>query len=116
AYVFRATDHNTAWISTKMTLLSPRPNQIRAIGRSAIDGKGLNIEVRTSRKSEPTRVALANAVRTPASMRPARYPFNRSISVKDTARSSRPDAIEEKSAAIVSENVGKSSGFASHRA
>src|SRR6185369_190846 len=101
---------------TKMTLLSPSPNQIRAIGNKAIEGRGLNIDVRISRKSAPIRVALANAVKTPARIRPARYPFRSSVSVNATARNSRPDAMEEKSAATVSENVGKRRGFPSHRA
>src|SRR5262245_9309845 len=101
---------------TKITLLSPRPNQINAIGNSAIDGNGLNIEVRISRKSAPIRVALANAVKRPASTRPAMYPFRSNVSVKETARGNCPDPIEEARAVTVAENVGKTSGFASHRA
>jgi len=49
-----------------------------ASGNSAIDGSGLNIDVRVSSRSAPTRVALANAVRSPASTRPAAYPLRSS--------------------------------------
>src|SRR5262245_5630567 len=101
---------------TKITLLSPRPNQIRAIGNSAIDGNGLNIEVRISRKSAPIRVALAKAVNSPARTRPARYPFKSSVNVNDTALNSWPDARDDIRARTVSQNVGNSNGFASHRA
>src|SRR5262249_18306149 len=101
---------------TKITLLSPRPNQIRAIGNSAIDGNGLNIDVRISRKSAPIRVALANAVNSPAKISPARYPFRSRLSVKDTAANKRPLEIDETSATTVAENVGKRSGLSSHRA
>src|SRR5262245_42368122 len=101
---------------TKMTLLSPRPNQMRAIGNNAIDGSGLNIEVRISRKSAPMRVALAKAVRIPARMSPATYPFRSSVIVNVTARGKRPDVIDETNAATVSENVGNKSWLASHLA
>src|SRR5262245_27396203 len=99
-----------------MTLLSPRPNQMRAIGNSAIDGSGLNIDVRISRKSAPIRVALANAVNSPAKTSPARYPLRSRLIVKDTAPSKRPLVIDEINATTVAENVGKSSGLASHLA
>lgn len=42
-----------------------------ASGSSAIDGSGLNIAVRTSSRSAPIRVVLANAVNSQASIRPA---------------------------------------------
>ncbi len=62
ANVFSATAHSTACTSTKMTLLSPKPNQISASGSSAIDGSGLNMAVSVSSRSAPMRDTLANAV------------------------------------------------------
>ena len=54
-----------------MMLFAPSPNQMRAIGRSAIEGSGLNIDVRISSKSAPIRVTLAKAVKSPAKKSPA---------------------------------------------
>jgi hypothetical protein len=70
-WVFSATDQSTAWMSTKMMLPSPSPNQIIASGRSAIDGSGLNMEVSVSRRSAPTRVVIASAVASPANRSPS---------------------------------------------
>ena len=67
-----------------MTLLSPRPNQISAIGSSAIDGNGLNIDVRISSKSAPIRVALAKAVKQTGENKPERHsPSSGATIVKD---------------------------------
>src|SRR5262252_1464830 len=99
-----------------MMLLSPSPNQINAIGNRAIDGNGLNMEVRISNRSTPSRVALASAVRRPANAKPAMYPLSRSVRVKPTARGRRPEVIELTRAMSVSENVGKRREFASHLA
>src|SRR4029078_8097799 len=86
------------------------------IENTAIDGNGLNIDVRISSKSAPTRVALANAVSSPARINPATYPLRSSAIVYETARGNCPDEIEENGASTVLENVGKSSGWASQRA
>ena len=70
ANVFSATAQSTACTSTKMTLLSPRPNQINASGSRAIDGSGLNIAVNVSSRSAPMRDTLANAVSNAAKNKP----------------------------------------------
>ena len=70
-WVLSATAHSTECTSTKMRLPSPRPNQISASGSSAMAGSGLNIEVRVSRISLPTRVVIANTVSTVASAMPS---------------------------------------------
>ena len=103
-------------MSTKITLLSPSPNQMSAIGNNAIDGSGLNIDVRISKKSAPICVVLANAVNRPASTTPATYPLRSNVTVNETARNNWPEATEDNSAATVPEKVGKRSGFPSHLA
>ena len=60
-----------------MMLPSPRPNQIIARGSKAIEGRGLNIDVSVSSRSEPTRVVVAKAVKIAAIARPAKYPCNK---------------------------------------
>ena len=70
-WVLSATGHNTEWISTNTRLPLPSPNQISASGRSAIAGRGLNMAVIVSRKSEPMRVLMARMVNVPARRTPA---------------------------------------------
>jgi hypothetical protein len=61
----------TAWISTKMMLAFPRPNQMSASGSSAIAGSGFSIAVRVSSRSLPMRVAMASTVKMSANARPS---------------------------------------------
>ena len=75
ANVFSATAHSTACTSTKITLLSPRPNQINASGNSAIEGNGLNIAVNVSSRSAPMRATLAKAVSYGGNREPGRVAF-----------------------------------------
>ena len=87
-----ATAQSTAWISTKTMLASPKPNQINASGRSAIDGSGLNIAVKVSSRSAPMRLMLANAVNSAAITSPAAYPLNNRLNVYTAALGSSPEA------------------------
>src|SRR5690554_4574955 len=114
--VFSATAHNTAWISTKIMLALPRPNQIIDKGSKAIDGNGLNIEVNVSSRSAPTRVALANAVSSAAMSSPAIYPCNRSEIDVHVALSNVPVTMPEKNACMVVMNVGNNRGLSDQRA
>ena len=54
----------------KTILEAPSPNQISASGNNAIAGKGLNMLVSVSSKSDPTRVVMAKKVSTTAHSKP----------------------------------------------
>ena len=69
-WVLSAMGHMTACTSTKMMLGSPSPSQMSASSSSAIAGRGFSIAVSVSRRSLPSREAMARMVSTSASTRP----------------------------------------------
>src|SRR5688572_22661173 len=98
-------------MSTKITAPCPRPNQMSESGKRAIDGSGLNIAVRVSKRSEPIRLALANALKTAASSNPAAYPFKSSLVVYHVTSGNFPERMDAIMAVTVSEKDGNSSGL-----
>ena len=69
--VLSATAHSTEWMMTNTSDGVPNPNQISAIGNSAIAGSGLNMAVRVERMRVPVLLMTAKVVNAAAIARPA---------------------------------------------
>src|SRR3546814_8842327 len=96
-WVLRLTAHNTECTNTNTRLPSPRPNQIKASGNSAIAGSGLNIAVSVSSKSVPRRLVMARTVRSVASTIPTAYPTNSTRTEFHAFSNKPPDAMPSRS-------------------
>ena len=71
---------STEWTTTKITDFTPRPNHRSASGISAMAGSGLNMAVRVSSTSAPSRVVTATVARTSASAAPMAMPESSTLS------------------------------------
>src|SRR3546814_20341903 len=105
-WVLRLTAHNTECTNTNTRLPSPRPNQIKASGNSAIAGSGLNIAVSVSSKSVPRRLVMARTVRSVASTIPTAYPTNSTRTEFHALSNKPPDALPSNTAPMVPVTVG----------
>src|SRR6516225_8992590 len=101
---------------TNTMLPYPSPNQMSASGRSAIAGSGLNIDVRSSSRSVPSRDEIAITVSSAASTIPSAYPISRTRSDVPALRRSSPPTTPLANASNVAPKVGNRSGLSSQRA